>query len=217
MNKNILVILLLIFSSNIFGQKIEYPKIGIGVAFRFDPWTLDESKQSTTRFFGSYYPFMDTKTRFSLSVKEKIPGKNNLELSLENYITYVRIGFKSNNLFLPDKRFKRDHLLEISNTFNAKKNSKAHFFLGLGVGYMNLGTKFNYVKLGGNNGQPNIVDSNAIGSQRFFAPSLSFGVKYKSNNAQVKLYGTPDQEGEPYPTIWMEIKFSSDINLFKKK
>ena len=179
-----------------------------GVAFRFESWTL-EDKFFTNYVYGSYYPFQDTKTRLFLNVKQKIPGRNNFSINLSNYFT--RFNIRSNSINGPkDYRLKRDHFIDFTNSFKSKKN-RPHFVLGVGTGLMNCGTKFTYIR------NTNVVDSNAKATQRFLAPRLIIGAQNDGLNASLIFHGTPDQQGEQYPTIWMEIRLGFTINPFSKK
>lgn len=218
MNKFIIFLAITLFSEKIFSQKLQTPKINFGVAFRFEPWVLEE-KYVRAQVYGNYYPFLDNKTRFQLGISEKIPGKNNLSIALSNYLNYTSIGFKTTSLgaFINDKRIKRDHFIDVTNSFNSKKN-RPHFVLGLGAGLMNCGTKFNYIKRGLNSqGQGYVIDSNAKASQRFFAPRLVIGAQKEGLNTSVIFHGTPDREGDQYPTIWMEIRIAFTLNPFVKR
>jgi len=211
----IIFFLLNIFMLKAYAQKFEIPKFDIGVGFRFLPWVL-ESKPATSAVYGNYYPFQESFTRFYFGIREKIPGRNNLSVALSNYITYTKIGNKPETNSV-DKRFKRDHFIDVTNCFNCRKE-RLHLVLGLGAGFMNYGTEFRYIKRGYDNlGQVYIVDSNATATQRFFAPRLIIGAQNEGSNASVIFHGTPDREGEQYPTIWMEIRLAFTINPFVKK
>lgn len=218
MNKYIFLTLILLSHITVYAQKWEAPKIDFGVGFRFEPWVL-ESKYQRVQVYGNYYPFLEHKTRFYFAIREKIPGKNNISIALSNYVTYSSIGYKTsaNGSFNDDKRIKRDHFIDFTNSFKSKK-LRPHLILGLGAGLMNCGTQFNYIKRGLNNqGQGFIIDSNAKASQRFFAPRLVIGAQKEGLNTSVIFHGTPDREGDQYPTIWMEIRIAFTLNPFVKR
>lgn len=220
MQKKIILYLILIFFVNviIFAQKKTMPSIAIGVGFRFTEWVL-ESKNGTGNPYGFIYQFQDNKARLSIDIKQKLFKKRAYVLQLSNYFAYTefrRVRASPNtNVYVVDKTLKRDHFLDLLLPFKSKIN-RPQFVVGAGLGFMNLGTKFEYEKF--TIYSPGTYTSEITkGTMRFFAPRLMLGIQKNVFNAFAIFHGTPDRQGEPYPTIWMEIKATVTFKPFDKK
>lgn len=213
-----IILVILCVNQPILAQKKELPSIGVGVGFRFTEWVL-ESKYGTANPYDFTYQFQDNKARLSIDIKQKIFKKKNYTLQLSNYFAYTEFrrvrASPNSNVNVVDKTLKRDHFLDIFHPFKSKKQ-RPQFVLGAGLGFMNFGTKFKYEKF--------TIDSNgsytseiAKGTMRFFAPRIMVGIQKKAFNGFAIFHGTPDRQGEPYPTIWMEIKATMSFRPFVKR
>lgn len=219
MKKVIFNLPLLIFSINlIYAQKNETPSISLGVGFRFTAWVL-ESKYGTANPYGFTYQFQDNKARLSVDIKQKLSKKRPYILQLSNYFAYTEFrkvrASPGSNVYVVDKTLKRDHFLDLIRPFKSKKQ-RPQFVLGAGLGFMNLGTKFKYEKFTIYS-PGNYTSEIANGTMRFFAPRIMVGIQKNAFNGFAIFHGTPDRQGEPYPTIWMEIKATLSFKPFEKR
>lgn len=220
MKKKIILYFILVANLNntVFAQKKDMPSIAVGVGFRFPEWVL-ESKNGTGNPYGFIYQFQDNKARLNIDIKQKLFKKRAYILQLSNYFAYTefrRVRASPNSgVYVVDKTLKRDHFIDLLHPFKSKKN-RPQFVLGAGLGFMNLGTKFEYEKF--TIYSPGIYTSEiAKGTMRFFAPRLMIGVQKHIFNAFAIFHGTPDRQGDPYPTIWMEIKATVTFKPFDKQ
>ena len=208
---SILVISIFSLLKTTFAQNWFKPKFEIGIAFRLNPYQA-ESTISPLFQDGKYIPFLDTKPRLFVGVTQKVLGKNNLYLSLSNYITYHNISNQ-----VETYKFKRDHFLDLINVFKSKKD-KAHLYLGAGIGYMNCGTNYTYVQKGIDyNSFLFITNPKAKGTQRFIAERIIIGVQKNKYNAALIINNTQDNNGQKLATFWTELKVTYTIDPFKKK
>ena len=192
-----------IFQSSWGVKKWKIPSIDIGLAFRLQAITLENNPNNYSSYSSKYLPLQDSKTRLYVGIKEKLFKRGKLYISLANYITYRNINNEK-----PDYRFKRDHIIDITNEFKTKKDG-LKFIVGAGIGLMNCGTNFI--------DPPNNSSFFYTSSLRFLAPRLILGLQKNKYNFSIITHGTPNLEGEPYPTLWFESKFTYDLNLFRKK
>ena len=202
----------LLFSEVTYSQLWQKPKLSAGIAFRFLPW--DKQKEKETRIFNIYSDFeSDNNTRIFIDFDEKIPGKNNLVISLSNYISLEKILLFTKRInpsnFFQVSRYKRDHFINITNTFKSKKN-RPKVILGLGAGIMNCGTKYTFKEDIFGYTYPTYY------SERVFATSFIAGFQWESTKATLNLRSFGSQNLQ-IPKLWLEGKFAYMIHSLKKK
>lgn len=223
--KPILVFILLVFNSKGFSQKCENPKIEIGIAARDELHTLVDGSERR-----SFYYFQGvsgtnsieftglinaTGPRVLFNVIQKLPGKNNLSISLSNSISlYSERSLKKYIIDPSDaytKRYKRDHFIDLVNNFKTK-NKTFDVVIALGVGQMNCGTKF---KIRGNINS-GFTSSATIGTDRVSASRFQLGIQKKPFKMLGLLYFI-GRENLGYPKILLEWKLTYTISPFAKK
>lgn len=161
-------------------------------------------------------------TSFSIDISRNIWSRH-WYVQLSNYIRYGHVAVEQTrqNVDIKEiKRLKRDHLLDLLYKFNLN-HKKVNFVVGGGIGFMNFNSTFNYDRNTGNkDANGNWIYVRTTGGFRFFAPRIIVGIErknlkdnHRSLNAFVIAHGTPDEDYEPYPTIWLEGKVSYTFHL----
>lgn len=207
-----------------YGQKNKKlnPSIEIGVAYR--PGVIELSKLSRLPNLGQPY------TTFTYSSKKHFNNAN-LSIALQQFVLRQSIGlqiasyFRYNHLYYGKnaqgvssnkekeyKRLKYDVFIDGLYHFKKRKPSSIGIELGLGIGYMNLGTRFRDSLLDYNNNY-----REATGGFDFLAPRLIVGLNKNNFSFFAVAHGTPDSEYEGNPTIWLEFKAAYSFSPFKKK
>lgn len=148
-------------------------------------------------------------------------------LQLSNYLRYGHVAIIKNrqNVDIREiKRLKRDHLLDMLYKFDAN-GKKPVLVLGAGLGFMNCNTSFNYEwNTGEKDISGNWIFRNRTGGFRFLAPRVIVGIERRkindlrrSLNLYLIAHGTPDEDYNAIPTIWLELKGSYTFPLKKRK
>lgn len=202
--KKIFLILFLFSFSKSYSQTWKNPKVSIGTAFRLLPWYKYVSKEKYFLGLSSSLD-MDNRTRLSIDIEEKLPGKNNFYISSSNYISFEKVeaftvtkpGAASERI----KRFKRDHFLNLIYVVKTKSKKPKAAFIGLGAGIMNCNTKY-------------VFSEDIYGftyrtfySQRVFATNFIAGIQYEALKGTVTLHSF-GAENFQIPKNWLEVKFS---------
>ena len=195
------------------------PKINIGFGLRGNLNTIVDGTERRVLYVNQGLIFRlpdleeeSTSERFLLDFVEKIPGNNNLYLSLSNYISLRK--YKAFKKVITDltnpytERTKRDHFIDIINQFKTKKKW-LKIDAGFGFGLINCGTNF-FIKPVSIFPQPTSV---TYGNDRSFAIRLQTGVNLERLKLLFVLHNL-SRENFGLPKIWMEGKIAFIINPF---
>ena len=202
--------------------KLNTPKIEVGIAFRFKPIEIKKNRYSGGGFNSiTSTSYLDINPRLYLGIKECISKKKNLHLTLSNYITSARVGFKksnTDNFFYYKNVVKLDHFLDFSKEFKPK-NNKPHLIIGVGAGAMNVGTNYTFINNIYDITRTYItaIDSNAKADQVFFAQRFFVGLQKNKYNATLVFNRSTNEIGERSLTLWGEARLTYTIDPFKNK
>ncbi len=213
MKKLTLALIILIYNSAINAQS-NLPTLGIGIAARLPAIELQQQKFVQANNF--YTPqYQEAMPRFCIDIKQTIFKKGMYFLQLSNYITYAK-----NRIIKPlsgsskstkEYKFKRDHFIDLFYQF--KPSTNINLILGAGIGTMNAGTKFIVDTLN----SPSLpVPMQKVNATTYMAPRLLIGLQKVRYNIYGIIHGTPNRNGEAYPTLWSEVKFTYSIYPLKK-
>ena len=212
-------ILIIFFIGKLFytshAQIIKALKFDVGVTFRFPSLTFNDLPQGT--YYGVNYSYFDTRARLSIDIPIYIFNKedNYFQAGINACLLKDFIEFNGDvNNYIFDKKniIKTDAFIDFIHCIPLKKDKK--FLLGLGVGSMNMGTKFEYVKTNYVNGvffNKELLET----SLQFYAPRLMLGYQYENSKIAINIHATPDDLGFPDPTLLFELKFSTQIGKIK--
>ena len=195
------------------------PSIEIGVAQRSNPFELSkysylQTHLNTTYVYNSGKHFRN----FSLSLAlQQFVLKKRISVQLASYFRYNHLYYGKNAQGVSStkekeyKRLKYDVFIDGLYHFKKRKPSSIGIELGLGIGNMNLGTKF----------KDSIWDGNAtveaVRSFTFLAPRLIVGINKSKFSFFAIAHGTPDSYYRSNPTIWLEFKAAYTFSPFNKK
>jgi hypothetical protein len=199
------LIVLLFWFTNTSGQ--DQPKrwgIEAGVGFRSNPVSLED--KGTTHYrdvaFNSIKQFK-TQNLF-LSFKGEVYQKFTAEIS--SYFRYCHNHYvRREDLTRGEvEKLKADFFLNLLYKITAGNNLS--FFVGAGWGMMNVnsGYNFNQTIAIDTSGRP--VKRHVAGNFQFTAPSILFRAQYGRLNAGLTIYATPDDNYDPYISIWPELR-----------
>ena len=213
MKKLTLALIILIYNSAINAQS-NLPTLGIGIAARLPAIELQQQKfVQANNFYTAQY--QEAMPRLCVDVKQKIFKKRMYFVQLSNYITYSNSRtikpLPGSSKSTKEYKLKRDHFVDIYFQFKSSKN--INFILGTGIGTMNAGTKF---KLDTLNNPSLPVPIQKVNATTYMAPRLLLGLQKERYHVFAIIHGTPNKNGEPYPTLWSEVKFTYSIYPFKK-
>lgn len=193
--------------------KTRLPIINVGIALRTKNIIIESPGPYNFPTKGKYYPAHEATPRLFVDISKKLAGRNNLYVTLSNYITYANIG-GDNKV----NKFKRDHFLDITNHFKTKKEN-TKFLLGAGMGLMNCGTNYSYIRTYTNNGIIYTSLNPEKTSQRFSTLRLIMGIQKNAFSASIISHATSNgyEEKEGGPAVWLEAKFGYNLLAFGKK
>ena len=221
--KKLLFCLSLLFAFNFtFSQnKNKFnPSLEIGIAQRSFPFELSEFSHLPGSFSGYSYEFDNHKhfKNFSLSIalKEYVLKKR-ISVQLASYFRYNHLYYGKNAQGITNysdeyKRLKYDIFLDGLYHFKKGKSSSVGVELGLGIGFMNLGTRFKDSILDYNNRYEEVI--RGFG---FLAPRLLVGINKNKFSLFAIAHGTPDSYYRSNPSIWLEFKLAYSFSPFKKR
>jgi hypothetical protein len=140
--------------------------------------------------------------------------KGRLSVLLSSYFRYSYLYFDK-TLNKEVKSFKTDLFADCFYNFGIKENRKFIFFAGIGLGKVNLGTKFKYafkpaIDSGGN---PYLKE--AVGTFAFNTARVLVGLKKKRWAITINVIGTPDEDKNPNLSATLEGKISYSLLSFK--
>jgi hypothetical protein len=224
----ILIVVNCFISFCTFSQVDKLPKISLGLSHRNAIIRL-EDKLFTTRPSGYSFNSLEHSrvTSLTIDISRNIWNKH-WHLQLANYFRYGHVVYEQNRQNVRTneiKRIKHDHVLDMLYKFNSKKPKRPVFVLGVGIGIMNAGTKFQFDY---NTGEKDVA-GNWIYRQRtrsfqFTQPRLLIGIERRnvknpknSLNAYVIVHASPDEDFESFASFWPEIKMTYSFSPFKKR
>ncbi len=203
MKKYILFFLLLNCNKS-FSQTWKKPKVAIGPAFRILPWQKYVAKEKYILGIESSL-YMDNRTRLSIDIEEKLPGKNNFYIYSSNCISLEKVEVftivNSGAILERIKRFKRDHFLNLIYVVKSKSKKPKAAFIGFGAGVMNCGTKYFFIE------DYYGFKYRWFYSERVFATNFIAGIQYQALKGTVTLHSF-GAENFQIPKNWLEVKFS---------
>ncbi len=214
------IILCILSDIKIQAQNKFKPSFAIGITKRMISIRLNDLAYTSNKYEFFYYSIGLPQTYLSVDIKHAV-FKNKFILELSNYFTHSEFRHVRPNLlsqvYTTEYRFKHDHSLGLIYPFKSRKK-RPQFMLGLGLGYMNLGTNFTYDILTGFDSSRNpILIKDNKGTFSFFAPKLIFGVQKNRINGFFIVNSTRDDQYEKNPTIWLEFKATYTFKPFEKK
>ncbi len=140
--------------------------------------------------------------------------KNRLSVLLSSYFRYGHLYFdKSKNKEV--KSFKLDLFADCVYNFGVKRNRKLKFFAGIGLGEVNLGTKFKYAFQPEIDSSGNTYLKEAVGSFAFNTARILAGVKKGRWAITINVIGTPDEDKQPYLSATLEGKIAYSLFSFR--
>lgn len=214
-------IFFLTFSLNLKSQnsfKFE-PEINIGISARCASIELLDYPIRSRRNFGFTYDQIEISRNrnFVLEVGQFV-YKKKIFVGLSSYFRYGHFHYKTDYNSQEFKRFKYDVFFDANYHLKWKEKHKSSLILGLGIGYMNLNTGFNYDRITGEvDANGNILKVNTKGAFGFMAPRFLLGIDRNKFKAFVIVNGTRDDDYRPNPTIWLEFKATYALKKFNKK
>lgn len=202
----------MVIPTQVFAQKNNI-RMQIGIAKRFFPLTL-ENKSFTTNprgiYFNSHRQFANY--NLSLDISKKII-KQKFDLQISNYLRYGHNHYQRN--YVPDgyeevKKIKSDHFIDMVYNWKLKKSKWKNFsfLIGAGVGLMNVNSGYSFQEAIGTDSAGNPYKIPVHGNFKFSAPRIIIGAQANRFRVFLILHGTPDDNYEPYLTIWPEVKLS---------
>ena len=222
MLKNLnIVIAFIIFPFLSYCQFKNPPKINAGLAYR--PGAIELSALSGPGFPPRGYVFKGYNYNNNPYLVAELSQKLNHQrwaVQLSNYLTYRYFVTTVDTLNNPVKdlsSFKYDCFVDVLYELRLPKNNQSFFYIGAGIGFMNIGKKFMYQVIRGNDINGKEIYGQLNSNLAFLAPRISFGYAKKNVSAWLIAHGTPDSDLESNPTIWAECKLLYSFQLKKKK
>jgi hypothetical protein len=196
------------------------PSIEIGIAQRSNPFELspDTRYQGYSRITYQYDRNKHFRN-FSISLAiQQFVLKKRISVQIASYLRYNHLYYGKNAQGVSStkekeyKRLKYDLFIDGIYHFKKRKTSSIGIELGLGIGYMNLGTRFKDSLLDYNNQY-----RETVGGFDFLAPRLIVGLNKNKFSFFAIAHGTPDSDYRSNPSVWLEFKLAYSFSLFKKK
>lgn len=210
-----------LFIAQIVSAQVEkMPVIDLGISNRGSAIVLADKPIVTNRFGFDWSSLKHFRvTSLAIDIKKNIFNKHCF-IELSNYFRYGHFRYERDPLTgisTEIKRFKHDHLLDFLYEFGKHKQNKPVFILGAGYGPMNLGTAFSYNRYIRRDAAGNPIFIPVKSCFCFYAPRLIVGVRRNKLQGFIIVHGTPDEEFESNPTLWIEGKASYSFHLKSKK
>ena len=221
MKKNIYLVFFILLGFSAYSQnkfKLN-PSIEIGIAQRSNPFELSKYSYLQTNL-GTTYDYNSGKhfRNFSLSLAlQQFVLKKRISVQLASYFRYNHLYYGKNSQGVSStkekeyKRLKYDVFIDGLYHFKKRKPSSIGIELGLGIGNMNLGTKFKDSIWDG------LATVEGVKSFTFLAPRLIIGINKTKFSFFAIVHGTPDSYYRSEPSIWLEFKAAYTFSPFKKK
>ena len=116
------------------------------------------------------------------------------------------------------KSFKYDCFIDVNYEIRFRKFKHSFIYIGAGIGIMNISKKIDYNYPTGeldNNGKKIFIPRST--NLSFLAPRISIGFAFKNISAFVTAHGTPDEDLNSNPSLWVEYKLLYSFQLKKRK
>lgn len=205
-------------------------KVSIGVSRRQEVFRLEDKLNYPDPTPG-LFDFDDSKhficTSLAIDISRNIWNKHWF-VQLSNSLRYGHVVYivdKQNKKIDEIKHIKHDHMLDMLYKFNFKKPKAPLFVVGVGLGYLNKGTKFNYdFKTDKQDASGNWIYEQKTGYLGMFQPRLLLGIERRniknptnSLNAYIIVHASEDEDFQSFASVWPELKISYTISPFLKK
>lgn len=139
---------------------------------------------------------------------------NRISVLLSSYFRYGYLYYdKTQNKEV--KAFKTDIFADCVYSFGKKRNIKYKVFAGIGLGKINIGTRFKYAFFPAIDAGGNQYLKEATGSFSFNTARLLVGVKKGRWAVTINVIGTPDEDKQPNLSATLEGKIAYSITSFK--
>lgn len=226
--RSALILLFCFTTISTFSQVNKLPIISIGLSHRNAIIRLEDKFFNPSPSGYSFNSLQHTRvTSLAVDIGRNIWNKH-WYLQFANYFRYGHVVYKQNrqNVITNEiKRIKHDHVLDMLYKFNSEKPKRPVFVLGVGVGIMNMGTKFQFeYNTGEKDNLGNWIYRQRTRSFQFTQPRLLVGMERRnvknpknSLNAYIIIHASPDEDFEPFASIWPELKISYSFSPFKKR
>ncbi len=139
---------------------------------------------------------------------------------LSNYFSYNYLVTILDSLNRPVEdlnSFKYDVFVDVSYRAGFRKFKHSFIHISAGFGRMNMSKKFDYdFPTGERDTNGNRIFERRSTSLPFWAPRLSIGFSYRNLMAFVTAHGTPDEDLNPNPSLWVEYRVLYNIQLKKR-
>lgn len=212
-----LLMLLPFFS---YSQFKNPPKINVGIAYRPGAIELSNFSSYYTKQHGYIFKGYNYKNNPYLvaEINQKL-NRQRWSIQLSNYLTYRYFVTTVDTLNNPIKNFsslKYDVFFDLLYELRFLKNKQSFFYLGAGIGYMNIGKKFSFQSSYQTDVNGNKLYHTSSTNLSILAPRISIGYANKKLSAWLIAHGTPDNNLESNPTIWAECKLLYSFQIKKK-
>lgn len=214
--------LICMFTFVSFAQFKNPTKINIGLAYR--PVAIELSDLSGPGFRPKGYIFKGYNYNNNPYLVAELNQKLNHQrwaIQLSNYLTYRYFVTTVDTLNNPIKdlnSLKYDVFFDVLYELRFLKNQQSFFYMGAGIGFMNIGKKFSFQSTSyQTDGSGNNIYHTLNTNLNIIAPRISIGYARKNFTAWIVAHGTPDKDLEGNPTIWTECKLLYSLQLKKKK
>jgi hypothetical protein len=202
-------------------QLKKYPTLNIGIAKRPELFELSNYDVRSYRNKGYYFNgFRNLNSPcIVIELNQQLNNKK-WALQFSNYFSYnyLYTTIDSNNIEIENiNSFKHDYFFDVSYKINLNQLKNYYLLISAGYGRMNIGKKFNYNYPTGNfdaNGRQ--IFRQQTTNLSFTAPRLSVGFMRKKLGLFVTAHGTPDNDLEGNPSLWVEYKILYNIFLKNK-
>jgi len=214
-----LIILLGLFVSSTSLAQTNSPFILMGIDYRQYPIDIENAPRGPYNSNGGFYGDKFWKTP-SLLLGTGLSFKKNLALSLTTFTRYNHLywldgqNFASQNVKkrAERKNIKLDMFIDIDKSFRVKKSKNNFLFASLGIGVLNLNTKYNVV----------IQDTfpNGLGIARHYkgsltklAPRISTGYRFKNFKIFIEAFITENPDLTNLISLWLGGGLKYDLFL----
>jgi hypothetical protein len=215
--KKLTFILIAFFVSKFSFSQLKFkPEINFGIVARNATIELSDYSIRRRPYFGFDYNQIKISRNRNLSIDiGQFIYKKKIYVELSSYIRYGHFHYEKDYTTNEIKRFKYDFFADANYYLKWKKEHKSSLILGFGLGFMNLNTSFSYFAFTGErNASGNYLKKELKRGFNFLAPRFLLGVDRNKFKAFVIVHGTPDDDYQPNPTIWLEFKASYKIFQF---
>jgi hypothetical protein len=208
-------------SEHTYAQLKKYPTLNIGVAKRPELFELANYQVRGFKNRGFVFKGFSIMNNpcFALDLNQELNNKK-WSLQLSNYFSYNYLysPIDSNNNTIKDvSSFKYDCFIDIVYKIKLKNYNNIAFFIAAGIGRLNMSKKFSYNYPTGkfdNNGKQ--IFERRSNNLSLTAPRLYLGIARKKIGFFISAMGTPDEDLNPYPSLWVEYKILYNIFLKNK-